>query len=140
VARYPLNGCVKPTGLALVTGGRLVSACGNGVVKILDAASGREIASLPIGAGPDAVIYDPGRAMAYVPSGRTGTLAVIALAGPAANTIIDTVPTQIGARTGTVDTKTGRIYLPTAQYVPAAGPGQESSVKPGTFTVLVLDR
>ena len=139
-ARYPLAGCVKPTGLALVAGGRLVSACGNGVVKILDAASGREIASLPIGAGPDAVIYDPERGLAYVPSGRSGTLAVIGLAGPAANTVIDTVPTQVGARTGTVDPRTGSIYLPTAQFLPPTTPGERGAVKPGTFTVLVLGR
>ena len=131
-ARYPLAGCLRPTGLALVDGGRLISACGNGVVKILDAASGREIASLPIGAGADAVIYDPNRALAYVPSGASGTLAVIALAGPAANTVIDTVPTQVGARTGAVDPKTGKIYLPTAEYLPPTVPGERGAVKPSS--------
>ena len=138
--RYPLNGCVRPTGMALVAGGRLISACSNGVAKILDAASGREIASLAIGAGPDQVIYDPGRAMVYIPSARSGDMAVIALAGPAANTVIDTVPTQIGARTGTVDPKTGRIYLPTAEYILPVPAGQRPTTKPGTFAVLVLDR
>ncbi|MEO8927711.1 MAG: PQQ-binding-like beta-propeller repeat protein, partial [Caulobacteraceae bacterium] len=81
IARYPMAGCEGPTGLALVAGARLVSACANGVAKILDAASGREIASLKIGAGPDAVLYDEGRALAYIPSRQTGTLAVIALSG-----------------------------------------------------------
>ena len=139
VGRFPLNGCARPTGLALVAGRRLISACGNGVAKILDAASGREIASLPIGAGPDAVIYDPGRALAYIPSGATGTLAVIALSGAANNTVIDTVPTQVGARTGTVDPKTGRIYLPTAEFLPLSA-ASGHSIKPGSFSVLVLDR
>jgi DNA-binding beta-propeller fold protein YncE len=137
--RYPLVGCRRPTGLALVAGGRLVSACGNGVVKILAAASGHDIATLKIGEGPDAVIYDARRGLAYVPSGRSGTLAVIALAGAAANTVIDTVQTQVGARTGAVDPKSGRIYLPTAQFEPAQ-PGKRPAAKPGTFQVLVLGR
>jgi DNA-binding beta-propeller fold protein YncE len=139
VKRYPMAGCRRPTGLALVAGGRLVSACGNGVVKIVDAASGHDLATLKIGEGPDAVIYDTRRSLAYVPSGRSGTLAVIALSGPAANTIIDTVQTQVGARTGAVDPKTGRIYLPTAQFEPAQ-PGKRPAAKPGTFQVLVLGR
>ena len=137
---YDIPGCVSPTGLAYVTGDRLVSACGNGVAEILDAASGRVIASLKIGARPDAVIYDAARGFAYIPSGGSGTLSVIALSGPSANTVVDTVPTQAGARTGTVDPKTGRIYLPAAEYLPPASPGQRPSIKPGSFRVLVLDR
>jgi len=139
-ARYPMPGCERPTGLAYVAGDRLISVCGNGVAKILDAGSGREIASFKIGGFPDAVLYDPVRKLAYVPSALSGTLAVIALSGPADNTIIDTVPTQLGARTGAVDPKTGRIWLPTAQFVLPAPAGQRPQPKPGTFQILVLDR
>jgi DNA-binding beta-propeller fold protein YncE len=139
-ARYPMPGCGRPTGLAYVAGDRLISVCGNGVAKILDARSGREIASLKIGGFPDAVLYDPVRKLAYVPSALSGTLAVIALSGPADNTIVDTVPTQLGARTGAVDPKTGRIWLPTAQYVLPAPAGHRPEPKPGTFQILVLDR
>ena len=62
VARYPLAGCRRPTGLAYVLGDRLVAACGDGAAKILDAASGRELASFKIGGFPDAVLYDRGAA------------------------------------------------------------------------------
>ena len=139
LGHYPMPGCKGPTGLALTADGRLISACSNGVAKILDASSGHEIASFAIGARPDAVLLDGSRGLAYIPSAMTGTLAVIALSGPANNTIIDTVATQRGARTGTVDPKTGKIYLPAAEYgLPAAG--QKPEPKPGTFQVLVLDR
>ena len=140
LAKWPLAGCEHPTGMALVKGDRLVSACGNGVVKILSAVDGRDIATLSIGQGPDAVIYDAARNLALVPSGRSGTLAVIALSGPAANTIIDTVPTALGARTGALDPKTGRIYLPTAEYNLPPPAGKRPTTKPGTFKVLVLGR
>lgn len=139
LGRYPMPGCKGPTGLALTGDGRLISACSNGVAKILEASSGHEVASLSIGARPDAVLLDGPRGRAYIPSAMTGALAVIALDGPANNTIIDTVTTQRGARTGTVDLKTGKIYLPAAEYeAPTAG--QRPEVKPGTFQVLVLDR
>jgi DNA-binding beta-propeller fold protein YncE len=140
IASYAMPTCMRPTGLALVSGDRIISACANGVAEILDAATGREIAALKIGERPDAVIYDPTRSLAYIPSGHSGTLAVIALTGPANNTVIDTVATAVGARTGTVDPRTGRIYLPSAEYAPPAQPGQRPAMKPGTFAVLVLDR
>ena len=138
--RYDLPGCKNPTGLAYVEGGRLISVCANGGVDILDAGSGKTIASFTVGGFPDAVIYDDQRHLAFVPSARAGTLSVIALSGAGDNTIIDTVPTQIGARTGAVDTKTGKIYLPTAEYVLPVPAGQRPTPKPGTFAVLVLDR
>ncbi|HEY5106885.1 MAG TPA: hypothetical protein VII73_08950 [Caulobacteraceae bacterium] len=141
LTRYPLTGCTRPTGLAYVMGARLVAACGSGAAEILDAPTGRDIATLKIGAFPDAVLYDPHRRIALIPSAITGTLAVIALDGKDDNTIVDTVSTQIGARTGAVDPRTGRVYLPSAQYeLPAPPPGQRPKPKAGTFEVLVLDR
>jgi DNA-binding beta-propeller fold protein YncE len=138
--RYDLQDCKRPTGLAYVEGGRLISACGDGGVDILDAGSGKVLATFKVGGFPDAVIYDPRRHLAYVPSALAGTLSVIALSGAADNTIIDTVPTQKGARTGTVDPQTGKVYLPTAEYQLPPPAGQRPTPKPGTFTVLVLDR
>ncbi|HLZ82189.1 MAG TPA: hypothetical protein VKQ54_01395 [Caulobacteraceae bacterium] len=138
--RYDLPGCKGPTGLAYVEGARLISVCANGGVDILDAGSGKTIASFTVGGFPDAVIYDAGRHLAYVPSARSGTLSVIALSGAQDNTIIDTVPTQIGARTGAVDPKSGKVYLPTAEYQLPVPAGQRPTPKPGTFAVLVLDR
>jgi DNA-binding beta-propeller fold protein YncE len=140
VARYDLPGCTRPTGLAHVAGDRVIVDCGNGGVDILDAASGHVIATFKVGGFPDAVLYDNRRQLAFVPSALAGTLSVIALSGPHDNTIIDTVPTQIGARTGAVDTKTGRVYLPTASYVLPVPAGQRPTTKPGTFVVLELDR
>ncbi len=140
LTRYDLPGCVRPTGMAYVAGDRVISACGNGGADILDAGSGRAIASFKVGGFPDAVIYDVRRKLAFVPSALAGTLSVIALSGPSNNTIIETVPTQIGARTGAVDPRTGRVFLPTAEYNLPAPAGKRPTTKPGTFVVLELDR
>jgi len=53
------------------------------------------------------------------------------------------VPPRIQSRfavTGAVDPKTGRVYLPTAEYILPVPAGQRPTTKPGTFQVLVLDR
>ncbi|HEV2364138.1 MAG TPA: hypothetical protein VGS12_08080 [Caulobacteraceae bacterium] len=139
-AQYPLTECDHPTGLAYVSGARLVVACGGGGAVILDAGSGRQIAHFDTGRFPDAVIYDPNRQLAMVPSAFAGELTVIALSGPKNNQVIDTVPTQIGARTGAVDPKTGRVWLPTATYKLPIPQGQRPTPEPGTFVVLMLDR
>jgi hypothetical protein len=139
-ARYDLPGCSRPTGLAYVSGHRVVVDCGDGGVDILDARTGKAIATFKVGGFPDAVIYDEARQLALIPSALGGDLTVIALSGPADNTIIEKVPTQLGARTGTVDPKTGRVFLPTAEYILPAPAGQRPSTKPGTFVVLELDR
>jgi DNA-binding beta-propeller fold protein YncE len=139
LAHWPMADCKRPTGLAYVEGNRIVSSC-NGLAKILDATDGHEIASLKIGGFPDAVIYDPKRHVALIPTGLDGQLNVIALAGSDNNKIVATVPTQIGARTGAVDLATGRVYLPTAEYILPVPAGQRPQTKPGTFQILVLDR
>jgi DNA-binding beta-propeller fold protein YncE len=138
--RYDLTDCKRPTGLAYVAGGRVIAACADGGVEIMAAATGKAIATFKVGGFPDAVIYDANRKRAFVPSALGGTLSVIALGGRANNTIVDTIPTQLGARTGTVDPKTGRVYLPTAEYNLPTPPGQRPTTKPGTFVVLEVDR
>jgi len=140
VATYDLSACSHPTGIAYVSRNRLVVDCGDGGINILDAGSGRVIATFKTGGFPDAVLYDDQRQLAFVPSALGGTLTVIALSGPHDNSVVDTVPTQLGARTGAVDPKSGRVYLPTAEYVLPTPPGQRPTTKPGTFNVLVLDR
>jgi DNA-binding beta-propeller fold protein YncE len=140
LGRYAMADCKRPTGLAYVVGDRLVSSCGSGVAKILDASSGKEIASLKIGGFPDAVLYDPNRALALIPTALDGQLNVIALSGAGDNTIVATIPTQIGTRTGAVDPSTGRVYLPTAEYVLPVPAGQRPTTKPGTFQILIMDR
>src|SRR5580692_2974788 len=108
VGHYALAGCDGPSGLAYAPGaGVLIAACANKVAKVLSAADGHDVATLAIGAGPDAVIYDPVRKLAFIPCGRDGVLEVIAVRGPTDVAVVATVATQVGARTGAVDPATG---------------------------------
>jgi DNA-binding beta-propeller fold protein YncE len=136
IARYPLAGCKGPSGLAYAAdAGVLIAACGNNVGKVINAATGADIATLAIGRFPDAVIYDPVRKLAFIPCAFEGVLEVIAVRGPTDVSIIQTVKTQQGARLGAVDLKSGRIYLPTAKYAMTDG---RPTPTPGTFEILVV--
>ena len=106
VASYKLGGCEAPTGLAFDKAtGVLISACDNKVAKILDAATGRDLATLPIGKGPDGVLLDEARRRAFIPAGD-GALTVLSLASPAEIAVIATV--AVMAR----ETGSSRINLP----------------------------
>jgi DNA-binding beta-propeller fold protein YncE len=135
----PLSGCDDPTGLAYDQSDRLlISVCRNGVAKFVRADSGREVASLSVSKGADAVMFDPNHKLAFVPGAADGTLSVIAVHGSADIRVIQTVPTQKGARLGAVDSKTGRIYLPVAKFGPPVAPNPYPSVIAGTFRILVV--
>jgi hypothetical protein len=139
VAHYPLAGCVAPGGLAYAPGADvLISACQNKTAKVIAASDGKDLGTLAIGAGPDAVIYDAARKLAFIPCGRDGVLEVVAVHGPHDVAIVQTVQTALGARTGAVDPKTGAIYLPTAKFDPPPPGGGRPTAEPGTFEILVV--
>jgi DNA-binding beta-propeller fold protein YncE len=119
IARFPLKGCDGPTGIAYATDVRqIVSACANGVA-IVSAPDGRQLANLKVGPGPDGAVYDIGRHLAFIPSGGDGTLSIIRLGTKPA--VIGATTTAKGARTIALDASTGRLYLPSAKYLPAVG-------------------
>ncbi len=140
--RWPLAPGEEPSGLAFdAAHRRLFSVCSNQKMIVMDADSGRVVASPTIGRGPDACVFDPKTGLAFSSNGRDGTLTVIREDGPDHFSEVATVPTQAGARTMTLDAKTHRLFLATAEAAPVpAGtdtPRQRSFV-PGSFTVLVV--
>jgi DNA-binding beta-propeller fold protein YncE len=136
--KWKLNDCVAPSSIAYVPQSDLILAgCFNNKLKVLDARSGKELATLPIGKGAEAVIYDPATRRAFVPSAYDGLLTVIQVDGPANVRVLETVRTQIGTRTGAIDSKTGALYLPTGRMGPIHKLGWPEAI-PGTVELLVL--
>jgi DNA-binding beta-propeller fold protein YncE len=140
---WPLSGCEEPTGLAMDQAHRrLFSVCHNKVMDVLDADSGRVVASVPIGAGVDAAAYDPSASLAFASNGE-GTLTVIEQTGPDAYRVIENAATQRSARTMALDEKTHRIYLAAAEFGPPPSPTADQPrsrppMVPGSFTILVM--
>lgn len=138
LAHYKMADCEEPTGLAyLAPNNLLLAACGNGIAAFMSPVTGKVVQTLKIGEGSDAVFYDDVRKLAYVPSGESGTLSVIAINGQTAR-IVETVETAKGVRLGMVDTKTGKVYLPSARYGPSPTAGGRPTMVPGSFEILVV--
>ncbi len=144
-ATWPLAPCESPSGLAIDTAHRrLFAGCHNKVMGIMDADSGRVVASPPIGLAVDANQFDPGTGFAFSSNGG-GTLTVIHEDSPDKFTVVEEVPTQTGARTMALDPKTHQVFLVTADFAPAPAPTPENphprgGMVPDSFVVLVFSR
>jgi DNA-binding beta-propeller fold protein YncE len=142
-ATWSLPGCTEPSGLAIdKKHRRLFSVCGAGVMVVTDADNGRQVATVKIGAGPDAAAFDPSRGLVFS-SNIDGTLNVIHQASADRYTPVQNVKTAFGARTMALDPLLGRIYLVTSQFGPmpaatAAEPIPHPTPIPGSLRVLVV--
>jgi hypothetical protein len=100
---------------------------------------------LPTGNGADGAGFDSDRQLAFNPNGADGTLTVIHEDSPDKFTVVENVPTQRGARTMTLDEKSHRVFLVTAEFGPtppatAKLPRPRPPMLPGTFTLLVFGK
>ncbi len=143
--RWPLKPCEEPSGLAMDTQKRrLFSGCSNKVMAIVDADSGKLLATAPIGDGVDATAFDPGTGLAFSSNGD-GTLTIVREEAPGKFAVLANVPTMSRARTMVLDTKTHNVYLVTAEFGPAPVPTKEQPrprppMVPGSFVLLVVGK
>lgn len=136
--------CDSPSGLAIdLVSRHLFSVCDGKKMAVVDADTGKILATPEIGDGPDAAGFDAKDKLAFSSNGE-GTLTVVDASKPAFP-VVQTLTTQRGARTMTFDSANGRIYLTTAQFGPrpaatAEMPRPRPSILPDSFTVLVVGR
>jgi YVTN family beta-propeller protein len=134
LAHYKLNGCEGPTGIAYIPADKALIATCDGVAQVVRGADGKLIAAVKIGDGADGVVFDPKQKLAFVSSGQSGDMAVISLAGGKA-ALVDTIKTQVSARTIALDERDGRVFMPAAK----PGPDGKGRV-PGSFVLLVAGK
>lgn len=143
--QWPLPGCDEPSGLAIdQKNRRLFVGCGNKVMPVVNADNGEVLAVLPIGEGVDATAFDDGSGLAFASCGE-GVLTVVREESPEKFVVAESIPTQKGARTMALDTKTHNVFTVTAKFGPPPAPTPQQphpypSVLPDTFVVLVLAR
>jgi len=134
IKNYPLAPCGGPTGLALdAASQRLFTVCReNKGVSVVDINTGKVITTLPIGAGVDAVAYDPQTKLIFCSCGD-GTTTIIKQKSANDYSVVQVLKTTDRARTMALDLQTHKIYLSAAQFEP----GTRKAV-PNTFKVLVF--
>jgi YVTN family beta-propeller protein len=133
----------EPTGLAFdVKTHRLFSACANKMMVVMNAENGKVITTLPIGERTDGAAFDASKKCAYSSNGE-GTITVIKEIDENTFKVVETVVTQKGARTIALDSKTHKLYVPTAEYgerpkATEENPNPRPKIKPNSFVVLVV--
>jgi DNA-binding beta-propeller fold protein YncE len=116
---------------------RLFLGCGGSKTMVmLDSTSGKVIASVPIGQGVDANAFDPETGFAFASCGD-GTVTIAHEDTPDKLTVVQTLETQRGSRTMTIDPKTHRIYLAAAKFEAPAEGQRRGKMVPGSFKILV---
>lgn len=135
--KWKLNGCEDPSGLALDTKQHvLFSVCGNKVMVVVATKNGKQLATLPTGAGTDGAKFDPELKRAFASNGE-GTITVVQESQKGKYEVLGNVETARGARTMAIDPKTHKLYVATAELGAPAEGQRRPTIKPGTFKVLV---
>jgi YVTN family beta-propeller protein len=110
--------CEGPTGIAYDKAtNRIFSGCSD-TSAVLDASNGNIVAKVKNGGRVDALGWDPGQKLIYIPNGAEGNVTVVHQDSPDKYTVVATVTTVPGAKTIAVDTKTHNVYL----FQPERGP------------------
>ena len=140
--KWKLGTGEEPTGLAFdKVRHRLFSTCHNKQMIVLDSQNGTLLVTVPIGSGVDGMVFYTATGSAISSNGE-GTMTVVRETKPGTFEAVQTVTTQRGARTITIDPKSHHIFVITAEYgeTPAAttteNPRPRPAVLPDTFAVL----
>jgi YVTN family beta-propeller protein len=143
--RFSLKPGEEPIGMGVdIEHHRVFSGCHNKIMTVLDVNKGKLIATVPIGSGVDGNGFDQETGLAFSANGE-GTLTVVKESAPGRFEVTQTVPTQHGARTMAIDTKTHNIYLPAAEFAaamePTAGnPNPRPAQIKDSFVILVIGK
>jgi len=135
----------EPTGLAYdPKTNRLFSGCANEKLVVTDSKTGKRVAVLPTAKGTDGVGFDPATRN-IITSNGSGTFTVLHEDTPNKFSVVANVPSARGARTMSLDPKTGHLFTVTADYGSTPAPTKENprprpGIVPGTFRVLEFGR
>lgn len=144
-AKWPLAPCTEPSGLSIDRKHRrLFVGCDNKMMAVVDADSGKVLATPAIGEGVDATAFDDETNLAFASCGE-GVLTVVKEDSPEKFSVAENVKTQQGARTMALDSKTHNAFVVTAEFGPPPAPTADNphprrSMVPDSFVVLELGK
>src|SRR5579863_825283 len=144
-ATWPLAPCQEPSGLSMdKKNRRLFVGCDNKMMAVVNADTGKVLATPAIGDGVDATAFDDGTGLAFASCGE-GVLTVVKEESPDKFSVAENVPTQQGARTLALDSKTHNVFVVTAKFGPppaatADNPRPRRSILPDSFVALVVGK
>ena len=138
--KWPLAPCKSPSGLSMdIKNRRLYAVCDDKVSVVVNADTGKVVATPEIGQGPDASAFDPGTNDFFASCGE-GILTVVHEDSPDKYSVVENVPTKRSARTMGLDMKTHTIFMPAADFDPPAPGERRGKMKPDSFVIVVVGK
>lgn len=138
-AHWKIGKGQEPSGLAIDhKTKRLFAGCGNELLVVINANTGKVVQEIPIGDGCDGIVFDAATKNIFSSNGA-GTLSMISEKDADHFELVTNFTTQKGAKTIALDEKSHLLYLSTAALHPAA-PGKRPEPVDGTFKVIVVGR
>ena len=134
VAEWSLPGCTMPTGIAIDRAqSRLFVGCKgeHPILAVVNATTGKVVASPEIGRGNDGVVYDPGARRVYTANGIDGNIVILDQLGPDSYKFAGAITTRPIARTLAIDPKTRRLFTMTAEGI--VDPAKPVNTRAGAF-------
>ena len=119
--RGRLAPCMGPSALAVDTAHRRLFAACDKVMVVVNADTGKVVASPPIGGDPDGNGLIPAPDLLFAAC-REGLVSVIHQDSADKYSVVGNVTTQFGARTMALDPKTHHVFTVTADFKAAAAP------------------
>jgi DNA-binding beta-propeller fold protein YncE len=142
------GGC---NGLAIDTKNDILfAACGrpSPTMVIMSAKDGKILATLPLAGGSDGAVFNPATMEAFSTHGN-GTMTIVKENSPTSFTVEQNLKTMNGARTITLDRKTGHLFTMSQERGPApataaapspGGRPPQGTTVPGSFTILMVGK
>ncbi len=143
--RWPVSPGESPSSLAMDReNGRLFIGCRNGNMVVMDAQNGKVIQTFSIGKGVDTTAFNHESQTIYN-SCADGTMTVFQEDSPDHYRLVESVNTQPGSRNLAVDSQTGHVFLPAAQFEPSSTPPPDHpkahrKIVAGTFELFEMGK
>ena len=134
----------EPAGLAFdPVMHHLFIGCHNQMMVMMNSTNGAVVATVPIGQGVDANVFEPGTRLVFSSCGE-GTVTIARADESGKLTVVQTLATERSARTMALDPVTHRICLASARFepLPEAAPGAprpRPKIIPGSMKILVYE-
>jgi DNA-binding beta-propeller fold protein YncE len=110
--RWPLAPCKNPSSMAIDRQSRrLFIGCRSHVMAVVNAETGKVVATLPIGDHVDATAFDPATALIFNSTGD-GNIYIFHEDSPDEYSLVEQVPTRPGSKTMALDPKTHHLFVP----------------------------
>jgi DNA-binding beta-propeller fold protein YncE len=119
---------------------------------IMSAKDGKIITTLPLAGGSDGAVFNPATMEAFS-TGGNGTMTIVKENSPTSFVVEQNLQTMNGARTISLDSKTGHLFTMSQERGPAPAPapaaagapapggrGPQGTTVPGSFTILMVGK